>query len=134
MPRNDGKYLEKLCIKYVESLNLPEVWIHKLNDSGMARNLTKEQPADFIVSTTAETFLLECKSCKHRYRLPKFVQLPRMKRAELAGLSGKLLVHHWEIDVYRVININGLSLAAASHDLRGYAELTVEQALTEVFK
>ena len=132
--RNDGKYLETDIQDYFNSLGMSTIILHRFNDSAAARNLTKAPPADFLVKLLGEdAILLECKSVKHNYRLPKFVQHPRMVKWGMAGTGGMILVHHYMTDTYRCISVKSLKLGAPSHDLRKFEELTMEQAMTAIF-
>ncbi len=129
--RNSGKYLEDMAQKHLDRDDVPGVWIHRFMDSKSARNLGAKQPADFLFSVVGgSATLLECKSVKHDFRLPKFVQHSRMVRAGMAGMRGIILTHHWSIDKYRVVNIKDLKLGAPSHDLRKICpELDWEEAM-----
>lgn len=129
MPRNDGKYLESNVENYFNSKRDPEIMIHRLNDSGAARNLTAAQPGDFLLAIKPNLFLLECKSIKHKYRLPKFSQHARMNRWEMAGVQGVLLVHHSVDDFYRVVRVSQLPIGQPSFDLEAWRPLTFEQAM-----
>jgi hypothetical protein len=131
---NSGKYLEDAFQGAFDKKN-PELWFHRFADSKAARNLIGEQPADFLVATVrGGAFLLECKSVKHLYRLPKFAQHSRMNRAKMSGVPGKLLVHHYMEDFYRVVDVEEISIGPASFDLREWPKLDWDQALEEIFK
>ncbi len=131
---NSGKYLEQEVQDYFDSLGSHKMVLHRFNDSAAARNLTKAQPADFLVKLKGvDAFLFECKSVKHEFRLPKFVQHPRMAKWRMAGTNGMLLVHHYTTDVYRYIDVSLLKLGAPSHDLRDFDKLTIEQAMSALF-
>ena len=108
--------------KQFDREDTPSVWCHRFPDSKSARNLIEKQPSDFILVVVGEVTLVECKSVKHLYRLPKFAQHSRMVKAAMAGVGGKILVHHWHSDTFRVILVKDLRLGAASHDLRKLCE------------
>lgn len=131
---NSGKYLEDMFQTQFDRDDVPGVWCHRFPDSKAARNLIGKQPADFLLAVIGgSSSLVECKSIKHVYRLPKFVQHSRMVRAGMAGVRGIILVHHWQIDKYRVVNIKDLKLGAPSHDLRKICEeLDWEEAIKRI--
>ena len=62
-------------------------------------------------------YTLEVKEISKGFRLPKFVQLPRMLRREKAGVDGVLLVHFIEQGVWVMNAISSLDPTAASWDL-----------------
>lgn len=128
--RNDGLYLEKMTQDYFKKTD--GRWYHRLNDSAGSRNLVKAQPSDAICCVDGHSFLLEMKSTKVPKRLPRFVQLPRMKLAALAGMDGYILVHRYLVDVYYVLNIKSLSLEDASYDLSEYPELDWDEAMRKL--
>jgi hypothetical protein len=116
--KNNGKYLENQVSDYIKALNDPGVLIHRLSDSTSARNISSAQPADFILVVRGKPFLLECKSVKQADRLPKFAQHPRLQRWLLAGVSSKLLIHHYLEGNYRLIDVSTLTLGQASFNLQ----------------
>lgn len=124
--RNSGKYLEDAFTSLFDKTD-PRKWVHRFADTKSARNLIANQPADFLVCIERTAFLLECKSVKHTYRLPKFSQHSRMNRAAMAGMKGFVLVHHWQEDVYRVIDVSLLDIGKASFDLRNWDALNWEE-------
>jgi len=130
---NSGKYLENTVRNYYESLKDPKIILHRFNDSTAGRNLTAAQPADFIIINRGQPVLLECKSTKHAYRLPKFDQHARMRRWAMSGTHNLLLVHHYNEDVYRVVPVCDLEIGKASFDLRPYQGLTFDQAMGVIF-
>lgn len=133
MGRNDGKYLEQSVSNYYETLKDPEIFMHRFNDSGAARNLTAAQPSDFLVIVRGKGTFLECKSIKHQYRLKKFAQHSRINRAATAGTPGLLLVHHSVDDFYRVVPVAELDIGQSSFDLSQYNILTFEESMRRIF-
>jgi hypothetical protein len=130
--RNDGKYLEDAFQSDLENDD-QNIWLHRFPDSKAARGMIAAQPADFLLAVNGKkTILIDCKSVKHKYRVPKFSQHGKMRLAGMAGLPSYLLVHHYMIDKYRVVNVKDLDPKAASHDLRGYEELDWKEAIERI--
>lgn len=126
---NDGKYLEDMVQDHFDK-SVAGIWCHRFMDSKAARNLGAKQPADFLIAAESSPRLLECKSVKHNFRLKRFVQHSRMVRARMAGINGIILVHHWQLDVYRVFDISKIELGKPSFDLRKICEeLDWEEAM-----
>lgn len=130
---NSGKYLEDMVQGHFDK-SVAGIWCHRFMDSKAARNLGARQPSDFLIAVTGRLpTLLECKSIKSDFRLKKFAQHSRMVRAGMAGVIGVILVHHWQIDKYRVFNINDIELGKPSFDLKKVCdELDWDEAIEKL--
>ena len=50
----------------------------------------------------------------------------------MAGMRGFVLIHHYKIDKFRLIDIEDLELGKPSFDLREWPELTWSEVIGEV--
>ena len=124
-PEVAGRETEKIveAILREENKRIDFVW-HRLPDSKQSRGLVQAQPADYMLVDRGVATLLEIKSLRHAYRIPKdrITQLPMLHKFAAAGAVCLVLIHHYMTGVWRVVNADELEAGVPSWDLRGLTE------------
>lgn len=129
------KAVEDLFKRWNEQLGF--AW-HRFPDARAAMGRLSAQPADYLYFSRGGGGFLEVKETKHLHRLAKdkVAQLPVLKKFLHAGADAWILVHHTEIDRWRIVCAHDLTLGAPSWDLSTYETYaSAEEALlsTECF-
>lgn len=126
-PEKTGKETEKLVETLLKEMNTRSGFsYHRLPDAKAARGFLAAQPADFgWWSTDGQRNLggyLEVKATKHEYRLAKdkVPQLPMLHKHALAGAVCLVLVHHYLLGKWRIIDAQRLETGVPSWDLSEY--------------
>ena len=95
----------------------------RLPDTRSAGTLMPSQVSDYTVFCRGQAYSLEVKEISKGFRLPKFVQLPRMLRREKSGAHGVVLVHFIEHSIWVIKDIAWFApRLAASWDLTPTAD------------
>lgn len=89
----------------------------RLPDTRSAGTLMPAQVCDCTVFCRGQAYSLEVKEISKGFRLPKFVQMPRMLRREKVGVPGIVLVHFLEKNVWVAKGLNWFDTGDASWDL-----------------
>ena len=121
-PEVVGKETEAMVLEVLTEFNKRVGFaFHRLPDAKSARGVLAAQAADFIVASGRGLFL-EVKAIKHAFRLPrdKVRQLPTLKKFEMAGMPGVIVVHHYIEGVWRCFLAKDLELGLPSWDLRPF--------------
>lgn len=133
-PEVVGKETERMVVEVLDEYNKSQHFAyHRLPDAKSARGALAAQPADFIVSPGRGMYL-EVKAIKHAFRLPKdkVRQLPTLKKFEMAGMPGVIVVHHYIEGVWRVLRPKYLDFGVPSWDISyAYGYRSVQEALNE---
>jgi penicillin-binding protein-related factor A (putative recombinase) len=127
MVSNDGKYLEDLVQKWFDSKDDVDLMMCRLPDSRSARNLIQAQNADFLLSLKGlGAFHLECKSIGGKKRqLRMFKQYPLMRRWDLAGVPGFVLMHFYDQEIVSICKITSATKPAG----RQYWEIGTDNSI-----
>lgn len=122
-PEKVGKETEKLVEKLFDQWNADSrfSW-HRLPDAKAARGFLAAQPADYAWWRLPHGGYLEVKATQHEYRLAKdkVKQLPLLQKHALAGARCFVLVHHYLLGKWRVVNATKMEIGVPSWDLRSY--------------
>ena len=132
-PEVAGKETETLVQDVLKAANnLSNFAWHRLPDAKAARGAMAAQPADYMFRFGNIAGFLEVKALKHDYRLPasRLTQLPVLNKWALAGNQNYVLINHYMIGQWRIINTAELEFGVPSWDLRSYEVYsTPEEAL-----
>src|SRR5574340_230948 len=107
-PEVVGRETEKLVEDVLSRQNSRGDTAHlRFPDAKAARGLLKAQISDYLVVARGQSYFIEAKALKHLSRLPKdrLTQLPLLKKFQMAGASGIVLIHHYMSGVWRAVNI-----------------------------
>jgi hypothetical protein len=122
-PEVAGKETETLVQDVLKAANNHAnfAW-HRLPDAKAARGAMAAQPADYMFRFGKVAGFLEVKALKHDYRLPasRLTQLPVLNKWALAGNHNYVLINHYMIGQWRIINTAELEFGVPSWDLRDY--------------
>jgi hypothetical protein len=128
-----GKTAEKEVELALKQLNMSELFAYfRMPDARAAMGRLSASPADFIYFSGDRSGFIEVKSTKHNFRLSRasFSQLPALHKFGYAGASNILLVHHSDLEVWRVIPPEALETDVTSWNLIAYKPWsTAAQAL-----
>ena len=118
-----GKVAEEEVEKLFKRWNsrMDFAW-HQLPDSRSSRGTVPAQPSDYLVVVAGTTIFLEVKETGHDFRISKdkVSQLPTLKKFQLAGATGLVLILHTGLEKWRVVNINDLKIGLPSWNLTDY--------------
>jgi len=130
---NTGKYVEKAVEVAFKNYMNPKIHWIRLPDAASSRGRVAAQPADFFLCYYGRPVYLECKSQKGKNnRLKKPTQDAALRRWELTGVQGWILVHFHEMGRIFLARIIDLEPGKSSWilDESNSAEFdTVEEAL-----
>ena len=115
-----GKQAEKIVETVLKKWNSRVTFAYwRLPDSRSARSFLVAQPGDYCFFSGAYSGILEVKSSLHPSRIAKdkISQLPTLQKLELAGAHSVILIHHSEIDKWRVLYPSELAMNVPSWDL-----------------
>lgn len=135
-----GKSAEDAVEAALKLLKEEYDWIDydRLPDTRAAGRIMPARVSDFTVFAAGKSFSLEVKEISKGFRLPKPVQLPRMRRREMAGCLGFLLVHakEAELNPWRVLWVDDLEPTAPSFVFDRHSRLnqfvSAEEAIKEI--
>lgn len=139
-PEKTGKETEKLVETLLKKMNEKAGFsYHRLPDAKAARGFLAAQPADFVwwcwEGHRHAGGYLEVKATKHESRLAKdkVPQLPMLHKHALAGAVGLVLVHHYLLGKWRIIDAKRLVTGVPSWELSAFplhdsAEAALEAA------
>lgn len=122
-PEKTGKetelLVEKLLSEWNNNANFS--W-HRLPDAKAARGRLAAQPADYAWWNAPKGGYLEVKATNHAYRLSKdkVRQLALLRKHALAGAVSLILVHHYLLGKWRIVNALDLGVGQPSWDLSNY--------------
>lgn len=122
---NRGKKAEEMVQKFLTEWAAcnPHRSFERLADAKAAGRTIKAAASDFVAWTWTPygsyTVFVEVKQTSHNYRLAKdkVSQLPRLRKLCQCGCICLILVHHSELDAWRVANAEELELDKPSWDL-----------------
>jgi hypothetical protein len=119
-PEVIGKATESLVEAELNILNARQdfAW-HRFPDSKSSRGLVKAQPSDYLIVNHGIPIFLEVKALKEPKRLSKtrITQLTVLKKFDMAGAQGYVLVHQYLLGLWRVIPVREMPFGEASWDV-----------------
>lgn len=104
-----GKKAEKKLTKHLkERATRPEFWFHRFPDAGVCLGRLPKQPADYEFVYRGVPVLIEVKEEKQPASIlaSRLTQTPKMKRFCMAGGQAYFLINHYELDVWRLIDVH----------------------------
>lgn len=119
-PEKTGKETEKMVEGLFTEWNSQSQFSwHRLPDAKAARGFIAAQPADYAWWRLPHGGYLEVKATNHAYRLAKdkVRQLNLLHKHALAGARCYVLVHHYLLGKWRVVNATKLQQGLPSWDL-----------------
>jgi hypothetical protein len=122
-PEIVGRETEKLVEDQLRELNkkLTFAW-HRLPDAKSSRGMVAAQPADYLYfAKGVGGGFIEVKALKHETRLPRarVTQLATLNKFGHAGAASFVLIHHYTIGVWRVVEVCDLEPQVASWCVSG---------------
>ena len=115
-----GKQAEKIVETVLKKWNSRVTFAYwRLPDSRSARSFLVAQPGDYCFFSGSHAGIIEVKSSLHPSRIAKdkISQLPILQKLALAGASSVILIHHSEIDKWRVLYPSDLAMNVPSWEL-----------------
>lgn len=124
MPIGDGKTTEKNVRKVfdIEEERNVHFAFERLYDARAARGKFPPQTSDFHADLNGRSLYIECKETRDpdTVSISAFDQFPRMKRKEMAGAAGALIVYHIQERVYRFVPLIDFHLSTRTFKLGKY--------------
>jgi penicillin-binding protein-related factor A (putative recombinase) len=121
---NPGRYLEKQIEKELKKITDSTFRWRRLPDAHAARGALAAQPADFFIASDGMTIHLEAKSVGGKtFRLPRFSQESELRAWSRAGVLGYILVHFYEMNVFKAVDIRDLEPGKPSWVLKDFPSL-----------
>lgn len=124
MPIGDGKATEKKVRDTMveEEASNPLFSFERLYDARAARGKFPPQTSDYHVDFNGRSIYVECKETTDpdTISISAFDQFPRMKRKEMAGAPGAMVVYHIRERVYRLVPLADFPLSTRTFKLSTY--------------
>ena len=128
-----GKNAEKKLTKHLkERAPRPDFWFHRFPDAGVCQGRLPKQPADYLIVYRGVPALLEVKEEKRPAQIAasRLTQAPKMKRFAMAGGPAFFIIHHYELNVWRLISIGEVTQKKGTIQLKDYV---VYETIKELF-